>query len=479
MFNKQAESANTPAQKQPPPAIGKKPPNWQPTNERKISTGEGKSGLSASDAASSIQRPGGSLKDRMAALQGAFGSGSSPSAPAPASAPAPKPKPLKKPEIPQIEESLVQQPLTNDNAEPSRDKESNNSNDENKNNENETVDDVNEDKDEVETDEAEQERIKKAEITARIARLGGMRLGGPVATPSPASTTTKKSEDETQTDNVIDKQSEESKASLKEETPIVIPSIDTNVKEEVKDSFNDEVDEVDEVPQNKTESLDNVPSQLTSKEPVEELNDQPAMSMKAPPLARRAKPPRRRTPNPKVETNEIDVASSTPLPDTPITHTHEQGSNDEFKEASETVEQDVTQDVKDIPIDVKIDDDAKSNDDEHPGNEHIHRFLPHQVDQFGDKSAEDRRMSVVTALHDKSTPIETAIDHFHSPIVNETTQVETPQEEVEPTSPLPISKPLSDEGNISEKPLEKSSIVESVETGSTDINQKNDSERKL
>lgn len=177
-----------------PPPVRPKPGNiaWKPTPPSPPSTAtentdheEKKSGgMSASDAKESIGK-GGSLKERMAALQGkgAFGGGAAPGPP-PAG-----PKPVKRPPLvvapPPIEEpeEEISQP-EEDKQHDERTKE--------QPSESEARDGTDvartgfkddmpkEEKDvpiEEEQDEAAKERERRAAIAARMARLGGARVG--------------------------------------------------------------------------------------------------------------------------------------------------------------------------------------------------------------------------------------------------------------------------------------------------------------
>lgn len=440
LFNKQAEQTSAPAPKQPPPTIGRKPAQWQPTNERKVSAGEGKSGLSANDAASSISRPGGSLKDRMAALQGAFGSASAPS---PVTKPDVKPKPLRQPDDVKtpIEQSIVQ---------PSEDNQ-NNVTDERTPEESESTKE-----DENETDDAEQERVKRQEIAARMAKLGGMRLGGP-----PMTVPSKKTEETAEESSEVpqDVSEVEEKDKNEKEDRDIPNTVDTNIEQ---------TDEPAAVPEQSPAS-----PQKESKEPIEELDDQ-SVSMKAPPLARRAKPPRRRTPQTQVNTTEVDTASATPLPDTPVSETPAEKTDGKAVE-SETVsveepqtvpaEESVQEPVPEPVVEPAHDNSQeevqeKEQEDEeltekpketttsldksedHPGGDHLHRFDPQEdVTEFSDKTIEDRRISIATALVDKPDSLNNAIEHFHSPLDKNETQAESPTEEIDPLSPLPIAQP--------------------------------------
>lgn len=478
MFNKQAESSKAPAAKEPPPTIGRKPVNWQPTAERKVSSGEGKSGLSANDAASSISRPGGSLKDRMAALQGAFGSASAPS---PAPKPEDKPKAMKQPDDVKspIEESLQQDPSelakspsTADAPEVAQG----------------TVPDVDKEQTEEtaasgeeEVDEAEKERVKRQEIAARMARLGGMRLGGPPMPPPTVKKPESESEPETLAASAEEVQatledSDELQEEQKQEPEQDIPApVDTTIVQ--KESPLEVASEVEpEETQLSAQAeplpdLEQAPKDV--KEPIEELNDQP-MSMKAPPLARRAKPPRRRTPQTQVQTSDLDTTSTTPLRETLTTEQPLQG---EKKEDEEEVSQEALSHEPDqvlTPVD----------DDEHPGGEHLHRFSPPKSPEeapTSEQSTEDRRISIATALVDKPTTLNTAIEHFHSPLDKEETPVETPRDEIEPSSPLPIAQPsfpVTDVAKDEEAPSkqsEESVAPQNVATLDDDIDS---SERK-
>ena len=435
LFNKQAEQTSAPAPKQPPPAIGRKPAQWQPTNERKVSAGEGRSGLSANDAASSISRPGGSLKDRMAALQGAFGSASAPS---PVTKPDVKPKPLRQSDDVKapIEQSIIQ---------PSEDKQ------DSVTDERTPEESENAKEDDDETDDAEQERVKRQEIAARMAKLGGMRLGGPPMAVPPKKTEGT-AEETSEAPQDLSEAGEEDK---KEKQDGDIPNtVDTNVEQ---------TDEPSAAPEQPPAS-----PQKESKEPIEELDDQP-VSMKAPPLARRAKPPRRRTPQTQVNTTEVDTASATPLPDTPVSATPTEKTDEKAAE-SETASIEEPQTVSaEEPVPEPVVEPAQGNsqeevqeeeeeeakfsekpketttslkDEDHPGSDHLHRFDPQEdTTGFADKTIEDRRISIATALVDKPDSLNNAIEHFHSPLDKNETQAESPKEEIDPLSPLPISQP--------------------------------------
>ncbi|TIA99130.1 hypothetical protein E3P96_02992 [Wallemia ichthyophaga] len=436
MFNKQAESSNAPSAKQPPPSIGRKPLNWQPPAERKVSSGEGRSGLSANDAASSISRPGGSLKDRMAALQGAFGS---------ASAPSPGPKPEVKPkETKQADD--IKSPIEESDQQDRSESVNVRSTDDPDVAKGAASDVVKDHSDEPEANgdedakNAEEDRVKRQDIAARMARLGGMRLGGPPMPSSNSKTpepeTSAVLPEEAQTSH---KTSEELQEEQKQEPKQNIPApVDTtNMQEEsTVEAKSEAVPEAkpEEPVQSVQEEPLPEPEQTFNdvKEPIEELNDQPT-SMKAPPLARRAKPPRRRLPQTQVQTDDLDAATTTPLPETPAI---EQVSQEEKVEKEE-----VSQEASSREPDQAL---KPVTDDENPSGDHLHRFSPpssQEEVQTDEQSTEDRRISIATAFVDKPTPLNEAIEHFHSPLDKEETPVETPKDEIEPSSPLPIAQP--------------------------------------
>ena len=187
-FEKPASSSAAPK----PPPVRPKPGNigWKPTppsppsnatenteyEERK--TG----GMSASDAKESIGK-GGSLKERMAALQGkgAFGGGV---APVPPPVKAVKRQPLVVPPPPKEESD--EQPTDPDAGEPRDERARSDQPSESEARDDTDVartgpnDDIPKEKDalvEEEQDEEAKERERRAAIAARMARLGGARVG--------------------------------------------------------------------------------------------------------------------------------------------------------------------------------------------------------------------------------------------------------------------------------------------------------------
>ncbi|KAH7924515.1 hypothetical protein BV22DRAFT_1066606 [Leucogyrophana mollusca] len=167
----------------PPSSPGSSADNVQPA-ERKIA---GVGGMSASDAMESIGR-GGSLKERMAALQGrgGFGGAPPPVAPKPTEKPKWKPPPVVSPPVdedePEREEIAVIRG-TSKSPPPVAERRSEEP-------ETDTPDVAKEGQDagSSEPDPQEEERQRRAAIAARMARLGGARvgMGPPIFAPKPS-----------------------------------------------------------------------------------------------------------------------------------------------------------------------------------------------------------------------------------------------------------------------------------------------------
>ncbi|WVW84772.1 hypothetical protein I302_106807 [Kwoniella bestiolae CBS 10118] len=271
---KERESNPTPAPAAPPPANSTpSAPAAQDTSStsaeaKKDETEEGK-GMSAADAISSITK-GGSLKERMAALQGhgAFGGGSSESKPAPPpvssgkvwkrpAAPAPEPEPevegdedaasTEKPERvrspPVIEEG--------ENAAPPEGQEAT---------------------EEGEEDEEEKEKARRAAIAARMAKLGAR---GPMGMMPPAKPTRKPTRESTS-----------SPAEEKAE-PALAPAPATSQEEETKPAVTAE-----------EPSLSAAPPPAESAQTETTSSAAPPKSIPIAAMPRRTAPPKRRTPAP-------------------------------------------------------------------------------------------------------------------------------------------------------------------------------------
>ncbi|KAH7908827.1 hypothetical protein BJ138DRAFT_309211 [Hygrophoropsis aurantiaca] len=165
----------------PPSSPGSSADNAQPV-ERKVA---GIGGMSASDAMESIGK-GGSLKERMAALQGkgGFGGAPPPIAPKPTEKPKWKPPPVVSPppEDDEPETSVARE--VSRSPPPAVEKRSEESESD--------VPDVLKDSEDADTsqpDPEEEERQRRAAIAARMARLGGSRvgMGPPIFAPKPSS----------------------------------------------------------------------------------------------------------------------------------------------------------------------------------------------------------------------------------------------------------------------------------------------------
>ncbi|KAG8754040.1 hypothetical protein FRC14_005438 [Serendipita sp. 396] len=136
-------------------------------------------GLSASDAMSSIAKGGGSLKERMAALQGKGAFGAPASSSAAPSLPSSEGKPRvwrtspAPPIVPRVNKENEGEPV--DGSDSNRRSYASPSD-----NYKITEEPSKEGDEEVAADDDEEERERRAAIAARMARLGGARLGGPI-----------------------------------------------------------------------------------------------------------------------------------------------------------------------------------------------------------------------------------------------------------------------------------------------------------
>ncbi|KAH8113494.1 hypothetical protein DFH11DRAFT_303981 [Phellopilus nigrolimitatus] len=310
-----------PAAPPPAPAPRPKPSQWKPKTAsppssppRAAAAAVGgddeehkhavRAGMSAADAKESIVI-GGSLKERMAALQGRGGFGA-PAPPAPPKPASDRPKWKPPPPVHAPEEDQDDQEHSEREREhakspvPSVDAASIS----------EATDGeksaTQEEGAESEADPEEEERKRRAAIAARMARLGGARfgMGPPIFAPKPH---TKKSVDDAKSPT------EEAVTGSNESVHSTdAPAVSAESEEKSPSHAADSADEISE-PHALKVGLPDAPSQtsLVSVDSASSSARSPPTTMPVPAGPRRSKPPRRRPP-------KSPLPSNASLPETPI-----------------------------------------------------------------------------------------------------------------------------------------------------------------